>query len=788
MRSFFFFLALLVSLAATAIAQPGAVLLQDASGSVLSVYATIQQAYDAVPTPLTQAYTIAIDSSYNGLHAPDHFPIRFTEKAGSSAVNTITIQPRNRNYWLTRIISRSDSSEMFLFDGGDWIIIDGERATPDPEAPCAFSFRSIPSVITARSIYPGIRFINGATHNVIRYCEAWNGRKRDGLGDEADILFDTTGNGTGNSYNIIEHNNFDTEHAIRSNGSTAHPNEHNTISNNLFNAVYGTALVIGTGTAALEFSHNELVSNTDAGHPVAMVRVEHISDTLRIINNTFRLYRSARSDSALTAIALMPAAANTPDHFCLIANNYITTGGSYVMNHNVATGPYRKDSAIGKLTAIAIHASFPVSALLAHNTVRLNSADAPEIVNVLYSAAFTKSGTNTGGSIRLLNNILYNDRRGGGTGTLHAALDIADTSGLYMDYNTYHTAAAFARVAGTVFNGLTAYQSAFPSQDTHASNAVVAFEAIDTYLLSTSMIDELAIACAPLALVPADMDGDLRTIAHRGADEIVTTCTSIGMSSIYSYAAEACPAKPVYLQYAENTYFAPVLPAGGIIHQWQSRALTATDFTDIVGQHSADLLVTQNEQTTYRVKDSCISTGQVIYTNLVTVPMKPSVVLDSITVVHTGGFFDDYEFTVHTTGTPTGYYWEMGDGPVTTTANTITHHYFFPGTYTITVYTDAQCSDPVSITITTGVPVTSVNSLSLNGFRIFPNPAHDQLQVIGNRPIGLISIMDITGRSILQASTTENKISLNTGNIANGIYFLRLTNDEQKVLRFIVNH
>lgn len=780
-----------------ALAQPGTVLLKDAAGTTINTYASVQLAYDAIPTPLTQAYTIAVDSGYVSRDPYEHFPIRFTAKTGAGPAHTITLRANRRDYWLTRFSVRTDSTELMVFDGASWIIIDGERATPNLEFPNGLALRGLSPSASSRAPFPAIRFVNGANHNTIRYCEISNGRHQPGKGDEHAILFDTSAATTGNDYNIIEHCLFDTENGLRSKGSPSRPNAHNIIRNNLFDQAYVNALTVEEGTGALAFRNNEVYSSyfftsSNLNTAVNLVKVTGFSDTLQITGNTLRLLRQfdgSSVDSALNAILIAPSAATPAGSLCIIANNYITSAAGYFMDHNTVVGPYPNDATTGPFTAIELHTSgLPVDLLIAHNTVRVGSAAAPGITGKLYSAVLRQLGSNTGGRIRALNNIFDNLRQGGGPGTRHLVLDLQDTTGMTLDYNIYHTAGTLAAVGANIYQNFGGYRAALTAQDVHSSDSATIFEGVGTYLLSATMSGQSFMAGMLLPEVPVDKNLNQRIFPYRGADEPIATCdTGLNYSAIYALHSEACAGKQIYLQYAENSYFAPVLPAGGLIHQWQSRVAGATSFSDIPGATTTDLVITQSQLTVYRVKDSCISSGLVTYTNSVPVPMKTAtLVLDSITLV-TNGTQQVIRFEVHTTGTATSYTWVFSDGRTDFSSTNFIDHYFMnPGVYTVTVYTDEECSDPVSLTFDTRVPQ-AINNPKLNSnLQVYPNPANNLLQIESAGPIGVLTITDLPGRTVLSQTVTSKTMAVYVTDLPAGIYLLRTGNGQ--VARFAVQH
>ena len=122
------------------------------------------------------------------------------------------------------------------------------------------------------------------------------------------------------------------------------------------------------------------------------------------------------------------------------------------------------------------------------------------------------------------------------------------------------------------------------------------------------------------------------------------------------------------------------------------------------------------------------------------------------------------------------YSWDSGDG-VTPITNglTISHSYPGPGNYDVTL-TLSHCGQTVDTTFTVspctvGLSETSVEKTNL----IYPNPAHDVLQLVNpeSKDIKMIKIIDMKGQTFISYNTDfPNEISIS--NLAKGMYFFQL--------------
>jgi hypothetical protein len=76
-----------------------------------------------------------------------------------------------------------------------------------------------------------------------------------------------------------------------------------------------------------------------------------------------------------------------------------------------------------------------------------------------------------------------------------------------------------------------------------------------------------------------------------------------------------------------------------------------------------------------------------------------------------------------------------------------------------------------------------VEEHSLIGLRISPNPVSDILSLNSNQPFNFF-IVDLSGKILIKGQTEEN--SINVSSLDQGVYFLKLVNDQQEnVFKFI---
>jgi hypothetical protein len=77
---------------------------------------------------------------------------------------------------------------------------------------------------------------------------------------------------------------------------------------------------------------------------------------------------------------------------------------------------------------------------------------------------------------------------------------------------------------------------------------------------------------------------------------------------------------------------------------------------------------------------------------------------------------------------------------------------------------------------------TSLNNNSKIAFKIYPNPTKDKLQIVFKKnETGIIRIYSIDGKQLVELSySNEDRLEINLSSLVNGIYFLEMSNSEQR--------
>ena len=132
-------------------------------------------------------------------------------------------------------------------------------------------------------------------------------------------------------------------------------------------------------------------------------------------------------------------------------------------------------------------------------------------------------------------------------------------------------------------------------------------------------------------------------------------------------------------------------------------------------------------------------------------------------------------------GYGTSYSWAPGSQ--TTQAIVVS-----PTVTTSYTVTNAQCSLTASFTqsVTTCVGITEI-SADARSFGLYPNPATNAVTLeFNNNSVKNISLLDLTGRVVLNTSVSDEKTTLNISNLAKGIYYVRIqTNNKVEVAKIV---
>lgn len=130
------------------------------------------------------------------------------------------------------------------------------------------------------------------------------------------------------------------------------------------------------------------------------------------------------------------------------------------------------------------------------------------------------------------------------------------------------------------------------------------------------------------------------------------------------------------------------------------------------------------------------------------------------------------------------YNWDFGDGQVGTTAGSTSHVYIAPGQYNVVVIgCMTDCLPLNSCTLQTVAieiidTTTSVVNIDGNalGISLYPNPASESINLLVPADLGKqhYSVIDMTGRQVTSGVISAGTSTIDTHNLADGIYTIQL--------------
>jgi len=167
--------------------------------------------------------------------------------------------------------------------------------------------------------------------------------------------------------------------------------------------------------------------------------------------------------------------------------------------------------------------------------------------------------------------------------------------------------------------------------------------------------------------------------------------------------------------------------------------------------------------------------------DVINIAILPDPVAMYTYVVNSNGIIN---FTSTSTDADT-YAWDFNnDGNTDASTATPFYTYINPGIYNVRLIVTNDCASDTII-----LPVNSVNSLNeidqQNTFIVFPNPSHDFINIqnlqMNNGASFNYEICDIIGKQVITGTLNNTSIPqrISIGNLPNGIYFVRL-HDQQK--------
>lgn len=132
------------------------------------------------------------------------------------------------------------------------------------------------------------------------------------------------------------------------------------------------------------------------------------------------------------------------------------------------------------------------------------------------------------------------------------------------------------------------------------------------------------------------------------------------------------------------------------------------------------------------------------------------------------------------TGNPTTYFWDFGDGHLDT-GKVVTHTFSTGGDFNITLTVKNSCGEHDTTITVKGIDLPEMEWV--RSFALFPNPAGDQISVqaqLYNASDIVLQIHDITGKNVLSIHYRNDIVvdeTIDIGRLSQGVYQLSLQSD-----------
>jgi hypothetical protein len=507
MKYFCTFLAL-VFISFPVFSQSNSVELKDADGIVISSHNSIQAAYNAIPLTLANAYLIEILSAYN--NTEEAFPIVFSNRAGSSETNTVTIRPAAgvTGKIISGTVSGTGGVAIILFNNCQYVILDGRPGGIGSAAD--LMIRNLSTTGTAYTL----KLTNSASYNIVQYLNTFNATGNTAGG--RNIAIEATPSGA-NSYNLITNCVIDGGRSgigLIATGTGPVPNDNNTILNCIIkNFGYAGIWYLGassnTTVSGCTF-YQETSSSSTIMSALSFAVVA--SQGLNIIEkcNIYNI-RSTATSSGFNPKGITGGAA--AGSTMRIINNFI----SLPLNNAAAATVY----------GIHLTGSNDYNADILYNTIYIGGVHTGGTTGSVLSAGIVKANTGLGRYTQK-NNICVNKRTGGISTGFHTGSSVesdAIVGILDIDYNTYNSRGSdmsFNAGWNNIFyNDLSDYKTAATPYEQNSSFHEAIFVSTTDLHLAGASVGDVLLGGTPIAGIADDIDNQTRslTLPYKGADE-----------------------------------------------------------------------------------------------------------------------------------------------------------------------------------------------------------------------------------------------------------------------------
>ncbi len=489
---------LIVFSTAISFSQTNSVLLKSGTGTLISSHGSVQEAYNAVPNPATQAYVVEIQAAYDG--SLEIFPVTFTNR-GTTETNTITLRPAAGN--TGEVLSGNSSTGILVFDDADYVIIDGRPGGAGNSV--GLKIENLASTGTNANT---IVYKNGSSYNVLRYVHAVNYTQN--TSGPRTIVFSTSST-TGNSNNVVRNCKIEGGRSgIGIAGSAGYNNDSISISNcEIFNWGYaGIWLLSAAGNTNVDSCKIYMTAGVNNTIVSGVIASTVAGSTYNFRKNWIYDLQST-STSTSTAIRGLYFSAPALGSVLNIENNIIS-----LTLDNLNAQTHTGIELLGSTNSYNANVYF--------NTVKIGGTHNGGTAGNTTSAGIRVSSPVI--ILNLKNNIAVNTRTGGNVNHTGLAL-LSPTVSITADYNCFWASAGannyHAFWGTTGYNDIASYRIMALPQEQNTVFYDVSFVSVTDLHITGSSLGNTNLKGTPVAGIVRDFDGDLRNSVapYKGADE-----------------------------------------------------------------------------------------------------------------------------------------------------------------------------------------------------------------------------------------------------------------------------
>ena len=271
----------------------------------------------------------------------------------------------------------------------------------------------------------------------------------------------------------------------------------------------------------------------------------------------------------------------------------------------------------------------------------------------------------------------------------------------------------------------------------------------------------------------ANPPGGVYTWSTGGATSSINVSPTATTNYTVTYNVNGCTSAPTTSQVVVTSAPSVVITGNPSICLGSSTTLTATGnptggvYTWSNGSNMATATVNPTVTTSYTVDYIISGCPSAMSSITVTVNALPNVNLGPDTTICEFDF--PYVLSSPSSGNNVQYVWNTGDQANVLTITT-------GGNYSLTVTDLNGCSSTDNIVVISD-PCAGVENVENSSVLVYPNPASDIINITSESTINEYQIYDLNGKLIVIDKLNSNQISISISKFADGIYRLKIVQD-----------